>query len=317
MQSPEIRLQNALQEIEKAIKQSGDLHAKFDAFVSITKVLPLTHLESWEYLVRNEIQSNVSAREGIQVLAWLHICSADGYLRSSAMRAISQGAPSALLFAFLLRRLNDWVPIVRTVARSVIPKIGLMSSAQYVADTLFAMLPNWSEWGRIEEADRSVMLELANIPEVAALIRARMISSKFGPMPKLLSQFGRASAFDVLLAEIALNASQPALRAKAYRTILEARMIWFEGRVWVDRRIHRNRTKPKFGSRPLTVEYSLSDMLSRASSDSSVIVRKVAVDVLVREFEKPNFQYTDLAKKLAADKSKAVAVRAQFVLDRL
>jgi hypothetical protein len=73
-------------------------------------------------------------------------------------------------------------------------------------------------------------------------------------MTAIFSQVGRTSIPDGRFDEIAKEAIQPALCAKAYRSQFEGKLTWFEGREWewTDIRYCQGRSKPIVGERCLS-----------------------------------------------------------------
>jgi len=124
-----------------------------------------------------------------------------------------------------------------------------------VVEALCIALTNWNSWGRIEEADKKVLLQIIYEDEIAASFRSKLILSTSGPMPSLFSQLGRTPILDENIEEIASLAMQPSVRAKAYRSLFEGRIRWVEGRKWewTDIRYCEGRLKPIVSERKVDV----------------------------------------------------------------
>lgn len=135
---------------------SGSAAAKAMArFAAKTSSLPLKNLEAWERAVRTELWAAEQAHSRASwwswarpplVATWLDLCSHDGRKREDALRVAAGGAPNALLVALALRRLNDWVPQVRSAARETLPQMAVNSKSQDVADALWSLLALWNTW---------------------------------------------------------------------------------------------------------------------------------------------------------------------------
>jgi hypothetical protein len=247
------------------------------------------------------------------------LADANGYVRERTLRTLAGAAPNSFFFALAARRLNDWVPQVRSAAREAVPEIARVTAPEHVADAICALLPAWSSWGRMDESDSQTVLNLIAIKDVAPELIDRLISSPMGPMPQALTQILRTSILDEHLMAIAMRAVQPAVRAKAYRTLLLQEATWGEGARWrwTDVRYCKGRVEKIRGIRPLTIAPVLVDVLKAAASDRSSIVRGVASEALVREMNTVGIPTLDLAHRFAEDVSSPVAERGKFVLKKL
>ncbi|GAB1141558.1 MAG: hypothetical protein WStaBPW_38860 [Shewanella algae] len=194
-----------------------------------------------------------------------------------------------------------------------------MTDPEYVVEALCVALSNWNSWGRIEEADKEVLLEIICEKEIAKSLRSKLIISASGPMPSLFSQLGRTPMLDGNIEEIAKSAIQPSVRAKAYRSLFEGRIAWIEGRkwVWTDIRYCEGRLKPIVGERKLEIKTPLLDLLKRSSEDRSSIVRRVSAEILIRELGNPGIKVREFAERFALDSSHAVSERGEFALRKL
>ena len=138
-------------------------------------------------------------------------------------------------------------------------------------------------------------------------------------MPSLFSQLGRTPILDGKIEVIAKSAIQPSVRAKAYRSLFEGRVVWIEGRkwVWTDIRYCEGRLKPIVGERKLEVETPLIDLLKRSSEDPSSIVRRVSAEILIRELGNLGIKARVFAERFASDSSQSVSKRGEFALRKL
>lgn len=322
------RVLSAVREFAKSINSGQNIVAYMSSLVDATSHLPLSKLDHWERLIRWEFFQTLHASappkwkiwvKPTPCLTWIDVCSWDGHRREKALRSLSGAAPNGFFFALAVRRLNDWVLQVREAAREKLPVLARNSSPEHVVDALCVTLPHWSSWGRIEEADKQVMLEVTSIPGVAQALKERILSATAGPMTSVLAQVGRSASLDRWLNEIATDAIQPSVRAKAYKSLCEGKMVWTEGRKWewTDIKYCEGRFKPILSERNLTVTCSFIKTLRQAAVDRSPIVRRVAGEFLIRELDSIGEESLRLAKLLASDPSPSVSERGQFALKRL
>ena len=338
----EEELRVAVRTFSSLLSSAGPVVGDMSALIRVTASLPLSNLVYWERLIRDEhalarrayadsrmrgwreLLPFTSAKERAEpgiLLSWVDLSSYDGYVRERTLRTLTGAAPNSFFFALAARRLNDWVPQVRVAAREAVPRLARTSDPEHLVDALCAMLPAWTSWGRMEDADRQVVAELMSLERVAELLKHRLISAAAGPMSSVLSQALRAAFLDENLAEIATEAIQPAVRARAYRALLMRKAVWVEGRkwLWTDVRYCQGRFSKVFGERPLAVGRPplLMELLDSAAADLSSVVRRVAAVALVREMSNLGSAVLPLARQFAGDTSPSVAERGVFVLQRL
>lgn len=319
---------SAVRDFACSINSGRNVVADMSALVEVTSALPLSSLDYWERLIRTEFSQalRVAAHAGwnlwskpIELRTWLDLISWDGYKREKTLRALSGAAPNTFFFLLVVRRLNDWVPQVRAAAREKLPEIARATNSEFVVEALCIALSNWNSWGRIEEAEKMVLLQMICEKPVADLLSAKLISSTSGPMPFLFSQLGRTPILDGIIKEIACIAIQPSVRAKAFRSLFEGRITWMEGRKWewTDIRYCEGILKPILNERKVDVHIPLLDLLKMSASDRSSIVRRVSAEILIRELENLGDAAKELAEIFAADTSIAVAERGRFALKKL
>lgn len=319
----------AIEAFTRSIDSSNDYRGDMSLLVQVTSNLKLVRLGYWERLIRSELDSNLYltaqskwARwfKPAPKLTWLDIVNADGHKREKSLRTLSKdGAPNAFFLALAARRLNDWVPQVRTAAREVLPSMLKSTEPKYVTEVLCMLLINWHSWGKIEEIDKHLFLDMVISEKMALLLKSRLISSTSGPMPSLLSQIGRTGILDNYLNEIASNAVQPYVRAKAYRSLFESRMTWVKSREWqwIDKYYGEQKLVPIIAERKIDVQTPFLELLNRSAVDRSPIVRQVSAEFLIRNIESLGIHARNLAEKFAADKSANVAEQGRFVLIKL
>jgi hypothetical protein len=298
------------------------------AIVKVTSDLPLSNLDYWERLIRREVSLGLKEpthstwrpwSKPRSMLTWLDLISWDGRKRERNLHTLSGPAPNAFFFALALRRLNDWAPQVRDAARSKLLEIAKATQPQYVADALYVTLLTWNSWGRITHAERDVLLNMLADAKVAELLLYKLINSTSGPIGTLFSQLARTSILDDKLELIAKSAMQPAVRAKAYRSLKEGRLTWIEGHkwVWTDPFQRTRKLIPVIAEREIDVHIPLFDLIKRSAKDRSPLVRRISAEFLIRELENLGDTARELAEGFASEKSRAVSERGHFALKRL
>lgn len=320
----------AIKEFTHSIDSSNDYKGDMSALIQITSKLKLVKLGYWERLIRSELHNNLHATtqstwawarwfKPDPKLNWLDIVNGDGYKREKILRQSSSGVPNAFFLALAVRRLNDWVPQVRIATREMLPSLLKNTKPEYVTEVLCMLLVNWHSWGKIEEADKQIFLDMIATEEIALLLKSRLISSTSGPMPSLLSQIGRTDILDNYLNEIASDAVQPYVRAKAYRSLLEGRVTWVKGREcqWIDKYYGEKKLIPIIAERKTDVQTPFLELLNRAAADRSPIVRQISAEFLIRNIESLGIQTRAFAERFAVDKSAKVAEQGRFVLRKL
>jgi hypothetical protein len=193
------------------------------------------------------------------------------------------------------------------------------TAPNFVADALCHELTHWGSWGRIGAADREAIASLTELPAVGQALKSRISSGVVGPLARLLSEVGRVPSIDPWLSEIAREAVQPLVRAKAYRCMIEGRMTWVMGQKWVWTQIQwcKGYGEPVLASRELSSRWPLGPTLRVAASDRSAIVRNVAALGLIAHLEAIGDEASELARRLSNDVSPYVAERGRFALERL
>ena len=73
---------------------------------------------------------------------------------------------------------------------------------------------------------------------------------------------------------------------------------------------------PIVAERTINVGIPFLELLNKSSSDRSAIVRRVAAEFLIREFDALGEESLRLANKFASDKSPSVAERGRFAVKR-
>jgi hypothetical protein len=232
---------------------------------------------------------------------------------------LTEGAPNGFFFSLAVRRLNDWVPQVRSAGRERLPEIASRSDPEYVVDGLWSTLPHSSSWGRMEHADAQALADLISIDRIAQALKCRITQAPARPGDLVLAQAGRSTALDQWLGEIAATAIQPSVRAKAYRYLLERRVVWVVGRkwTWTDVKWCKGRFEPVLGELSISVSKPFLTILGSALLDRSALVRRVAADLPIKQLDSVGDDAAVLAERVASDPSQSVAERGRFVLAKL
>lgn len=320
----------AVSQFSASLNSDQKVIGDMSALVEATSHLPLSNLDNWERIVRQGLYlASINPKPAkwkfwiqstpIPFLTWIDLCSGDGFRRERTLRTLSGAAPNAFFLAIAVRRLNDWVPQVRAAACEQLPSIATASKPEDVVDVLCTVFPHWSLWGRMETEGKQTLLKIASIEAVAYSLKSRLVSGTAGPLASVFAQAGQSSALDTYLLEIASNAIQPSVRAKAYQSLLNGKMVWLAGRrwEWTDIRYCEGRFKPMLCGRPLSINVSLEETLRAASVDRSALVRRIAGDILIQKAKTIGSATLQLATTLASDPHPSVAAKGNFVLKKL
>lgn len=322
------RVLAAVIEFVASLSSGASVKAEMSPLIDATSSLTLANLDEWERLIRTGIYLAKNSDNPPKwkfwstpspFPTWIDLCNGDGFKRERTLRALTGSAPNSFFFALAVRRLNDWVPHVRAAAREKLLSIAIASNPTDVVTVLSSVLPHWNSWGRMEASDRQVLLDIASVEAVACNLKLQILCAAAGPLAEVLAQTGRTPALDACLPEIACKAIQPAVRAKAYRALLEGKMVWLEGRKWewTDVRYCKGHLKAVHGNRPLSIRFSRQEALKAAIADRSAFVREVVGTVLMRESEQLGSLAFELATTLASDKNPSLSARGNFLLKGL
>ncbi len=328
MSLPDSLQQDVIAAVKKSLsfnKFYQRIRPDISPFITATSALPLKKLDDWERLIRWAIYASLAPSHlrlihinaGLMgSLSWLDVCNADGFKRERALRTLSGGAANRFLFALVVRRLNDWVPQVRSAARDVLPLIAELTDPEIIVDVLFITLPYWDSWGRMAEAEKSILMKIVSMDNVAVSLKRRLILSTSGPVAAIFTQAGRSGALDAFLTEISERSVQPSLRAKAYRCQFEHKFVWVEGATWqwVDKVYGKRRRIPVLKERMIGTSRPFIENLKMATVDRSPMVRRIAGEMLIKELDSLGEDGVKLAKILASDASASVAERGMYAL---
>lgn len=324
----EDRVLSAVTDFVASLNASDSGVGDMSQLIEVTSSLSLSNLDEWERLIRSGIYQATTSHKPSKwkfwsaptpFPTWIDLCNGDGFKRERTLRALTGPAPNCFFLAMAVRRLNDWVPQVRAAARDQLLPIAAASKPADVAAVLCSVLPHWSSWGRMDAVDEQALLGLASIEAVTCSLKSHLLSTAAGPLSSVLAQAGRTPALDLFLPEIASKAIQPAVRAKAYRALLDGKMVWLEGRKWewTDVRYCKGHFKAIHGERPLSISVPLEEALKAATEDRSPFVRGVAGAVLIRESQQLGSFAVQLATTLASDRHPSLSARGKFLLKSL
>jgi hypothetical protein len=186
----------AISEFVGSLNSGRGVVADMTALVEVTSRLPLSNLEYWERLIRSGLYQAASDSKPAKwkfwskptpFLTWIDLCSGDGFKRERTLRILSGQAPNRFFFAMAVRRLNDWVPQVRSAAHERLPSIAVASNPEDVVDVLCAVLLHWNSWGRSEDEGKQTLLRIASIEAVVHSLKSRLISGAAGPLASVLA----------------------------------------------------------------------------------------------------------------------------------
>lgn len=268
----------------------------FEEVISTTSELTLGRMEYWERFVRKQYDQALTNSSSRHWLFWrnnnpsitlLDLASWDGLRRERALKSVNSDLPNRFFMALAIRRLNDWVPQVRLAASKLMSQLLAHPDPASVADVIFFTFCHWSSWQRIDDTDRNAVFNVLANPRITEYFISILINSSAGPLVSVLSELGRSSVIDNQLEEIARQAVQPWVRAKAYRSLLERRITWVEGRKWqwTDRRYNEGKMIAVVVDRELTITVPFLSTLYTAANDRSSIVRRVAAEMLIKNLE--------------------------------
>ena len=247
---------------------------------------------------------------------WLNLSHPDGRIREQTLHTLPARIPSTLYAILVLLRLNDWAAPVRDAARRRLTAFAAATAPQHLAAALGYILRYWTSWGRMSPASKQDALAVLLSDAVAAQLATALARSPAGPMTTLLSQLGQIAAIDPHLPYLAAQAIQPALRAKAYQSLLSGKTTWVAGKEqeWIERRHNLYRWRTILASRPLTITVEHDPTLQQAAADRSPIVRRVAADAIIAALPHLGPCEQHLATRLAADPNPSVAERGACIL---
>lgn len=237
----------------------------------------------------------------------------NGRMREAALDRLRSGARSPFFFGAIAYRLNDWVWQVRAAAARCAARTFPRTGPAIVAGAAVSLLGRTKSWGRWGD-EASLLDDALCRSDVSEALAARLRNATTGPMARVLAHALRRPAMDRHLPELAREALIPAVRAKALRSLIEARAAWpagFETK-WIDKSHGLNRKVRVFDERPIDRAQPLEALVALAAADRAAPVRRVAAEALVRNHA--SLANADrLLASLLRDKSPSIRERAEFV----
>ncbi|MGH6923547.1 MAG: hypothetical protein ACRED5_07385 [Propylenella sp.] len=250
-------------------------------------------------------------------LAYLSTFDYNGRIREAALNSINAPPSSAFLFMAIAYRLNDWVIEVRRAARACAERIFPLTDPSIVAAAAVVLIERrtmWNRWG-----DESSVLEAALDREDVCRHLVEIIATRtYGSMARLLRFALRRNTLDRYLLDLSQNAVQPAVRAVALQSLINSRACWPTGfrQQWIDKSMGISKRVVTFGERDLVRPASIESLIELGKRDRAALVRKVAVDGLVK-YRRVTPNALALAKRFAEDSNKSVRERGAFALSAL
>lgn len=324
----------ALLEIGSCLKDGRSVGRYLERAIFHVSALPIEHLGSlWHRIadtaklqtypesLRTRIffRRRLSHRQQLDEfpeLSYLFLFHRDGRLREAALKIVAGGLPSPFLFGAVLMRLNDWADPVRSAALECTRRCFPLTSPEIVVQAAMILLPRLDSWGRWSDEREAIDLVLRRA-DVARLLADSLASEKSGPASRTLKAVLKHDAIDAHLERLAMHAAQPSVRAMAVTVIADKQACWPVGAEWkwVDKSMGERIRVPKIRCREISGTHERSNVIEVAASDRSAMVRKAALDALIRgDLGKPIA--TDIAARLVADRNRSVRERAAYILSR-
>lgn len=249
-------------------------------------------------------------------LKFLFLFHRDGLVREQALRSIREPLPSAFLFAAIAWRLNDWVPEVRQAAADCGARCFVRTSADCIAQAALALLARESSWGRWS-GERDILALAFARPDVGDALALQLQSLATGPLSRIMNYALKYDSLDRHLDMLARKAVQPAIRAAAAQALIDGHARWQSGWIWtwIDKPMGLRRREPAFATRPLTCIAPRMQWIETGAADRSAIMRKMALDALIRHRADP-LDARRIAEPLLKDASAPVRERAEFIVKK-
>lgn len=321
-------MQNAIRRTAAACSDGRLDPGALADFIEETKSIPLSNLGEYEIAIRaaayvpelprRRFSWQQQPKEYPFPVPWFDLFSGNGFRRERVLRAVKAEVPSSFLLTILIRRLNDWVPQVREAAHLAVRQALATSPAEIVAEVAWATLPVRTTWNRIDTDGVAILDSMMERSDVAEAIFRRLLSVPAGRASAVLRQVSRCANLDAFLPELAAAAVQPAVRATAYRMLLNGRAVWPNGWTWrwIDKSMGERVQERVWASRELTVAVDFVPILTAAMQDSSPAVRRIAGDVLIAHRAQLGEVALTLARHLQTDPYPSIAERGRFLLSK-
>jgi hypothetical protein len=171
----------------------------------------------------------------------------------------------------------------------------------------------------MEAEDRDAVAAMTSSEPVSLALKSKIMEATGGPAALVLQQGVRWAGFDSWIQEFARGASQPAVRARAWRWLFLGQVSWVAGHQWkwTDIAYCKGKREPIVESRQIPTPEPFVERLEAALADGSPMVRRVAAEFLIRDLQLLGEAALPLARRTASDRSPMVAERGIFALKRL
>jgi hypothetical protein len=247
--------------------------------------------------------------------AWLFLFHHSGFVRESALNAITNPPNSPFFLSAIILRLNDWVEPVRIAATQCAVRIFPSVRPEIAADLSLHFLHYYWTWGRWLGGERAVLDELFGRGDVIARLADRLVEGATGALATCLRHALRYPAIDKYLPLLASSARQPAVRATALQSLISRRASWPVGHryQWVDKIYGTQKLVLVVEDREISVETPVVQLIRDGLADRSAVVRRVAADALIanrRTF--PDME--GVVASLLRDRSPSIRERADFLV---
>ncbi|WP_370235180.1 hypothetical protein [Brevundimonas sp.] len=247
-------------------------------------------------------------------LAPVFIFHHSGYLREAALQRLDRLPASPFFVAALFWRMNDWVPQVRASAVAETPRLLKSTSPAAIAGAAPYLLSRHLAWERWEMSAQDTLTHALCRDDVAKALAEHLCSSASGPIAKTMQLAMRVPTLDQALPRLSRTAVSPHVRRNAYEAMATGQVKWpiAKGRKTAP---YLRTPKYEYESRRLSISFPLEEVIADAASDRSPIVRRGALDILIRKPTdlKP---FLGLLNTLKSDPSPAVRQRSEFLIQK-
>lgn len=215
--------------------------------------------------------------------AWLFLFHQSGYVREAALHAIQTPPASPFFFAAIAWRLNDWVEQVRQAAADCATRVLPRTDPAVAATAALYLLGRQFVWGRWSDIPQALHAAFSD-KDVLAPLADQFRERATGPLATCLRYALKYPNIDEHLPCLAAGATQPAVRALAYRCLLTGEAVWPAGCewAWIDKVYGVRKRVPKLESRPLSISSDVAYLIRQAIHDRSPKVRRVGADALTK-----------------------------------
>jgi hypothetical protein len=247
-------------------------------------------------------------------LAFVFIRHPNGYLRESGLKAIGETPVSPFVLATVFYRLNDWVAPVRIAAGATISRLAESTSIDIIAAVAPAIASNSEHWGR-SAVHRELFVEMLEKPGVISAIVALLCAGQVKGSTALLNTLMASPSVDAWLPVLSQEAQAPAVRAMAFKALIQGLARWRTGREIeiIDRYTGKRAFRYTYAERPLTNYTAREIAIRNAGSDRAASVRKLAADSIIAGLVAPDLA-DSLIMRLKVDPSSTVRSRIEFVI---